>query len=85
MTCSGSVDFFLLMVFCVLLKFILWGIKTSKRLYALKKLKQINNENPIVFAIGVSELLRRIDNKNSSNVILFLFYISRFYIINWFD
>ncbi|MBQ8751245.1 MAG: DUF4381 domain-containing protein [Alphaproteobacteria bacterium] len=53
---------FAIVILFVLLKFILWGIKTSKRLYALKKLKQINNENPIVFAIEVSELLRRICN-----------------------
>ena len=53
---------FAIVLFVVSLKFILWGIKTSKKLYALKKLKQINQENPIIFAIEVSELLKRICN-----------------------
>ena len=42
------------------IKFILWSIKTSKRIYALKKLKKIEASEPIDAAIQMSELLRRI-------------------------
>jgi len=43
-----------------LIKFILWSIKTSKRIYALKKLKKINTNEPVNAAMQMSELLRRI-------------------------
>lgn len=36
------------------------AIKTSRKYYALKKLKEINIENPITAAIKISELLKRI-------------------------
>jgi len=42
------------------IKFILWSIKTSKRIYALKKLKKIETNEPVDAAIQISELLRRI-------------------------
>lgn len=44
----------------VLVKLILLAIRTSKRLYALKQLKNINTENPVIAAIKFSELLRRV-------------------------
>ena len=44
----------------VLYKVILWSVKTSKKLYALKKLKKLENEKPIIAAVQMSELLRRI-------------------------
>jgi len=44
------------------LKFILWSVKTSKKHYALNKLKKIDTSLPIESAIKMSELLRRICN-----------------------
>lgn len=42
------------------IKFILWSIKTSKKIYALRKLKQIETDEPVNAAVQMSELLRRI-------------------------
>lgn len=42
------------------LKFLFWGVKTSKKYYALKKLKKIDTTQPVEAAIQMSELLRRI-------------------------
>ena len=44
------------------IKIIAWGIHTSKKYYALNKLKHINSQTPIDAAIQISELLRRICN-----------------------
>lgn len=44
----------------LLIRIIALGIRTSKRLYALKQLKKIDTENPIVAAIKFSDLLRRV-------------------------
>jgi len=44
----------------VLVKLILLTIRTSKRIYALRQLKNINTENPVIAAIKFSELLRRV-------------------------
>lgn len=41
-------------------KLIIWGIKTSKKHYALKQISQISTVNPIHTAVQLSELLRRI-------------------------
>lgn len=46
----------------ILFKFISWSIKTSKKYYALNKLKKIEVESPVEAAIKISELLRRICN-----------------------
>lgn len=43
-----------------LIRFILWSIKTSKKIYALNKLKKIETDEPIDAAVQMSELLRRI-------------------------
>lgn len=53
--------------FLVLFKFILWSIKTSKKYYALNKLKKIETEAPVEAAIKISELLRRICNVKFKN------------------
>lgn len=53
----GSCIFFVLFI-----KFVLWGIKKSKKHYALNNLKKINEDMPVNAAIQVSELLRRICN-----------------------
>lgn len=54
--------FILLGIICtvLLIKLIALAIRTSKRIYALKQLKNINTDNPVVAAIKFSELLRRI-------------------------
>ena len=44
----------------LLIKFIAFAVRTSKRLYALKQLKNINTDNPVIAAVKLSELLRRI-------------------------
>lgn len=44
----------------LLIKFIALAIRTSKRIYALKQLKNINTDTPVAAAIKISELLRRI-------------------------
>ena len=44
----------------ILIKLIALAIRTSKRIYALKQLKNINTDKPVVAAIKFSELLRRI-------------------------
>lgn len=44
----------------VLVKLIIIAIRTSKRLYALKQLKNIDTVSPVVAAIKFSELLRRV-------------------------
>ena len=46
--------------FVFLIKFILWSISTSKKIYALNRLKKITTDEPINAAIMMSELLRRI-------------------------
>lgn len=46
----------------ILFKFISWSIKTSKKYYALSKLKKIDVGTPVEAAIKISELLRRICN-----------------------
>lgn len=51
----GGVVFFL-----IVLKFVFWGVRKSRKYYALKKLKQISIEEPLASAIAMSELLRRI-------------------------
>lgn len=45
-----------------LIKFISWSIKTSKKHYALNRLKKIDTSNPIEAAVIMSDLLRRICN-----------------------
>ena len=54
----------LLSIIClfILFKFISWSIRTSKKYYALNKLKKIEVESPVDAAIKISELLRRICN-----------------------
>ena len=47
-------------VLCI--KLILWGIKTSRKYYALKELKNIDTTNVVEAGILVSLLLRRICN-----------------------
>lgn len=42
------------------IKILLWSIKTSKKVYALKKLKKIEINEPVDAAVQISELLRRI-------------------------
>ena len=42
------------------IKILLWSIKTSKKIYALKKLKKIETSEPVDAAVQISELLRRI-------------------------
>ncbi len=49
---------FLFLILAV--KFILWVVKTSRKHYALKMLKEINTQNPVESAVKISELLRRI-------------------------
>ena len=44
----------------ILIKLIALTIRTSKKIYALKQLKNINTDKPVVAAIKFSELLRRI-------------------------
>lgn len=44
----------------LIVKLLIWGIKTSKKYYALNKLKKISVSNPIIGAVQISELLRRI-------------------------
>ena len=44
----------------ILIKLIVWGIKTSRKHYALKKLSQISVDSPVHAAVNMSELLRRI-------------------------
>ena len=44
----------------ILIKLIVWGIKTSRKHYALKKLSQISVDSPVQAAVNISELLRRI-------------------------
>ena len=44
----------------ILVKLIALAIRTSKRIYALKQLKDIDTDKPVVAAIKFSELLRRI-------------------------
>ena len=51
-----------IIVLFFLIKFILWSIKTSKKKYALSKLKNIDTATPIEAALKMSELLRRICN-----------------------
>ncbi len=51
----------------ILFKFISWSIKTSKKYYALNKLKKIEVESPVDAAIKISELLRRICNVKFKN------------------
>ena len=46
--------------FFLFIKLIILGIKTSKRFYALRQLKDINTEQPVIAAVKLSELLRRI-------------------------
>lgn len=41
-------------------RLVLWAIKTSRKHYALKTLKEIGINNPVEAAIKISELLRRI-------------------------
>lgn len=49
-----------LVALVLLVKFLLWGIKTSKKYYALRKLKKIEISSPVSAAVQMSELLRRI-------------------------
>ena len=51
---------FAIIGFVFLIKFILWSISTSKKIYALNRLKKITIDEPINAAIMMSELLRRI-------------------------
>lgn len=44
----------------LLIKLVVIAIRASKRLYALRKLKNIDCANPITAAIKMSELLRRV-------------------------
>ncbi len=44
----------------LLVKLSIWGIKTSKKHYALKQISQISATNPVCAAVRLSELLRRI-------------------------
>lgn len=44
----------------LLARFIALGIRTSKRLYALKQLKEIDTGKPVSAAIKFSDLLRRV-------------------------
>lgn len=44
----------------VLIKLILLIIRTSKKFYALNTLKNISTDKPVLTAVSVSELLRRI-------------------------
>lgn len=46
----------------IFLKIILWSIKTSKKHYALNKLKKIDISKTVAAAVQMSELLRRICN-----------------------
>jgi hypothetical protein len=46
----------------ILFKFIIWSIKTSKKHYALNKLKKIDVTATVDAAVKMSELLRRICN-----------------------
>jgi len=62
----------------VVIKLIMWSIKTSKKHYALKKLKQIETKNPVTSAIEISELLRRICTVKYRNA-------SAFYGKEWID
>ena len=43
-----------------LIRFILWSIKTSKKRYALNKIKNIKTENPVIAGTELSEIIRRI-------------------------
>lgn len=54
------VIFVSIVLFFVILKFLFWGIRTSRKFYALKQLKQIDTKSPVAAAIEMSELLRRI-------------------------
>ncbi len=46
----------------VLIKFALWGFRTSKKRFALRELKGINVDEPVDAAIKMSVLLKRICN-----------------------
>lgn len=46
----------------VCIKLFFWGLRKSKKYYALNKLKKIDIENPVNAAVQMSELLRRICN-----------------------
>lgn len=46
----------------ILIKIVLWSIKTSKKHYALNKLKKIDTGKVVLAAVQMSELLRRICN-----------------------
>ena len=49
-----------LVAFLGIVKAIVWSIKTSKKRYALKKIKNINTENPVVAGTELSEIIRRV-------------------------
>ena len=47
-------------LFIVFIKFFIWGIRKSRKIYALNQLKKINVVKPVPAAVQMSELLRRI-------------------------
>ncbi len=54
------VIFISLILAAILTKIIFWAIRTSKKHYALETLNNITTDKPILTAVSVSELLRRI-------------------------
>ena len=51
----------------ILFRIIRWSIKTSKKHYALNKLKKIDESKTIAAAVQMSELLRRVCNVKYKN------------------
>ena len=49
-----------MIAFLGIVKVIVWSIKTSKKRYALKKIKNINTENPVIAGTELSEIIRRV-------------------------
>ena len=52
--------FIALIAVVLAIKAIIWSIKTSKKRYALNKIKNIKEENPVVAGAELSEIIRRV-------------------------